>query len=119
MRCGFNTYYVCNPGSAGNPYSRIITKIKELQALIKRKHSKALIEVDEVLILKCCTVIAHGAQVLVAGNAIFSATDRNFVINSIKTITNLYWFELFVYIHNIVYNSVVVLVCIYNLQTKF
>ncbi|HPH15897.1 MAG TPA: ribulose-phosphate 3-epimerase [Bacteroidales bacterium] len=75
-----------NPGFGGQSFiPESLQKIKELQALIKRKHSKALIEVDGGIdTSNAAQVIAHGAQVLVAGNAIFSATDRNFVINSIK-----------------------------------
>lgn len=77
-----------NPGFGGQSFIvETLDKIVTLRELIQHKQSKAIIEIDGGIdTSNAATVIKKGAQVLVAGNAIFSAPDRHAVINSIKSI---------------------------------
>ncbi|MEG0454652.1 MAG: ribulose-phosphate 3-epimerase [Bacteroides sp.] len=64
-----------NPGFGGQKFiEHSIQKVRELRELIDRTGSKALIEVDGGVNLETAPrLIAAGADVLVAGNAIFAA----------------------------------------------
>lgn len=75
-----------NPGFGGQKFiPQTVAKITALQELIHRKQSQALIQVDGgVDTSNAAMLIQKGAQVLVAGNAIFSASNRTEVIDYIK-----------------------------------
>ncbi|HON52911.1 MAG TPA: ribulose-phosphate 3-epimerase [Bacteroidales bacterium] len=77
-----------NPGFGGQSFiPESLQKISELRNLITQTHSKALIEVDGgVDTTNAATIIQKGADVLVAGNAIFAATNRNMVVDMIKSL---------------------------------
>lgn len=67
-----------NPGFGGQKFiPRTIAKIKELKQLINESGSKALIQIDGGInaITTGPEVAAAGADVVVAGNAVFSAAD--------------------------------------------
>lgn len=75
-----------NPGFGGQsfiPYS--IPKIKELKALINLRGSSAKIEVDGGVSLQNAAEIIHvGADVLVAGNAVFGSANPKETIEKLK-----------------------------------
>lgn len=75
-----------NPGFGGQkfiPYA--VNKVKECKELIKQTGSKALIEVDGGIGLNnAAELINAGADVLVAGNAVFSTPDPAKTIIEIK-----------------------------------
>jgi len=77
-----------NPGFGGQKFIEFtIDKVKELRQLIDESGSKALIEVDGgVNSENAKTLIDAGADVLVAGNAVFSAPDPKEMIKTLKTI---------------------------------
>lgn len=64
-----------NPGFGGQQFiENSLEKVRELRELIERKGSKALIQVDGGVNLETgASLIEAGADVLVAGNAIFQA----------------------------------------------
>lgn len=66
-----------NPGFGGQPFiPHTVQKVKQLRELIESTGSKAMIEVDGGINLTTGKEIADaGADILVAGNAIFSAPD--------------------------------------------
>ena len=76
-----------NPGYGGqkfieNTYERII----RLKHLIDQKNSKALIEIDGGVDLNNKQkLIECGANVLVAGNTVFSSSDPNGIITKLKS----------------------------------
>lgn len=77
-----------NPGFGGQkfiPYS--IQKIKDLRRLIDESGSIAKIEIDGgVSLTNAKEILDAGADVLVAGNAIFSSSDPKETIRSLKHI---------------------------------
>jgi ribulose-phosphate 3-epimerase len=77
-----------NPGFGGQsfiPYT--ITKIKELRAMINERSLNVLIEIDGgVTVANARSIIDAGADVLVAGNTVFKATDPKAVIAQLKAI---------------------------------
>ncbi|MGB4205922.1 MAG: ribulose-phosphate 3-epimerase [Bacteroidales bacterium] len=75
-----------NPGFGGQKFIRnSYEKIARLKDLLLRKNSKALIEVDGGVGLdNAQQLINNGVDVLVAGNAIFSATDPAEIIRLLK-----------------------------------
>lgn len=75
-----------NPGFGGQTFiEHSIEKVRELRALIERTGSKALIEVDGGVNEETAVrLIAAGADVLVAGNAIFGAEDPEEMIRILK-----------------------------------
>lgn len=75
-----------NPGFGGQKFiPETFDKIKDLKELIIRKKSKALIQVDGgVDTSNSQKLVEAGVDVLVAGNAIFSAEDRNEVVDFLK-----------------------------------
>nr|WP_320057504.1 ribulose-phosphate 3-epimerase [uncultured Bacteroides sp.] len=75
-----------NPGFGGQKFiEHSVEKVKELRALIEHTGSKALIEVDGGVNKETgARLIAAGADVLVAGNAIFAAEDPVAMIHDLK-----------------------------------
>jgi ribulose-phosphate 3-epimerase len=75
-----------NPGYGGQKFiENSFGKIRKLKALITQKGSKALIEVDGgVNASNAAQLYEAGADVLVAGNAVFSAADPKAEIEKIK-----------------------------------
>ena len=66
-----------NPGFGGQSFiTNTVRKIRELKELIAASGSKALIEVDGGINAETGALVAQaGADVLVAGSSVFSATD--------------------------------------------
>lgn len=77
-----------NPGFGGQKFiGNTFSKIARLKDLIIRKSSKALIEVDGgVTTENAGELIGSGADVLVAGNAIFSSANPEQTIALLKSI---------------------------------
>ena len=75
-----------NPGFGGQKFIRnTYEKIARLKDLLLRKNSQALIEVDGGVGLdNAQQLINNGADVLVAGNAIFNTTDPAEIIRLLK-----------------------------------
>lgn len=75
-----------NPGFGGQKFiPQTIDKIKALKQMILASGSKALIEIDGGVTLEnAASIIAAGADVLVAGNTVFSATDPVAAIAALK-----------------------------------
>ncbi|EAH5982154.1 ribulose-phosphate 3-epimerase [Campylobacter upsaliensis] len=75
-----------NPGFGGQKFlSLIYDKIRELRALIEKKQAKVFIEVDGgVNGLNAADLEEAGADILVAGNYIFSSNDYKNAIKSLK-----------------------------------
>ena len=78
-----------NPGFGGQEFiKKSLDRIKELKALIIRNNSDALIEVDGgVNQDNCLSLVEAGADILVAGNAIFKAEDPLVAIQNIRNCT--------------------------------
>lgn len=77
-----------NPGFGGQKFiEHTIEKVKELRDLIESTGSKALIEVDGGVNLETGKrLIEAGADVLVAGNTVFKADDREAMIHALKSL---------------------------------
>lgn len=77
-----------NPGFGGQKFiEHTIDKVKELRELIESTGSKALIEVDGGVNLETGKrLIDAGADVLVAGNTVFKADDREAMIHALKNL---------------------------------
>jgi len=77
-----------NPGFGGQKFiEHSVDKVKELRALIKETGSKALIEVDGGVNKETGALLVEaGADVLVAGSAIFSAPDPRRMIVDLKNL---------------------------------
>ena len=77
-----------NPGFGGQKFiEHSLEKVKELRAMIDRTGSKALIQVDGGVNLETgAKLIEAGADVLVAGNAIFAADNPEEVIKQMKSL---------------------------------
>lgn len=77
-----------NPGFGGQSFiPNSIQKIKELKELIVQNNSTAKIEVDGGVSLENAKEIVNaGADILVAGNAVFSAADPIHTIAQLKKI---------------------------------
>lgn len=75
-----------NPGYGGQKFiENTYNKIKELKELILSKNSKALIEVDGGVSSHNSLALLHaGADILVAGNAVFSSEDPLHAIAELK-----------------------------------
>lgn len=82
--------FVClmsvNPGFGGQSFiNRSVEKIKALKAMIVKNNYNCLIEVDGGVTTKNAAMLAEaGADVLVAGSAVFGAADPNEAIRLIK-----------------------------------
>ena len=77
-----------NPGFGGQKFiEHTIDKVRELRELISVTGSEALIEVDGGVNLEAgARLVAAGADVLVAGNAIFSAPDPVEAIHALRNL---------------------------------
>jgi ribulose-phosphate 3-epimerase len=77
-----------NPGFGGQTFiEHTIDKVKELRELIASTGSKALIEVDGGVNLDTGKrLVDAGANVLVAGNTVFKAEDREAMIHALKSL---------------------------------
>jgi ribulose-phosphate 3-epimerase len=77
-----------NPGFGGQKFiDNTFNKVKELKQLIAEKKSKALIEIDGgVNLSNAKPLLEAGADVLVAGNFVFSAQDPLGVIAQLKSL---------------------------------
>lgn len=75
-----------NPGFGGQKFiPHTMEKIRQLRKLIDEKGSKALIEIDGgVTIENASDIIKAGADVLVAGNAVFKSNDPKGAIKKLK-----------------------------------
>jgi ribulose-phosphate 3-epimerase len=77
-----------NPGFGAQKFiEHTYQKIKHLKSLITRNNSKAVIEIDGgVNQGNAGKLLEAGADVLVAGNFVFSAADPKEVIGQLKAI---------------------------------
>ena len=75
-----------NPGFGGQKFiPHTLQKVRQLRQLIDESGSKALIEVDGGVNLETGVALAEaGADVLVAGNAVFKAPDMADMIHRLK-----------------------------------
>lgn len=77
-----------NPGFGGQQFiPHTLQKIKSLKALIQQTGSSALIEIDGGVTLdNAASIMAAGADVLVAGNTVFKSADPVATIAALKKI---------------------------------
>lgn len=77
-----------NPGFGGQKFiENTYQKVKQLKELIRKTGSKALIEIDGGVNLTNAKPLKEaGADVLVAGNFVFSANDPQSVISELKRV---------------------------------
>ena len=77
-----------NPGFGGQKFiEHTVDKVRELRSLISETGSRALIEVDGGVNMQTgARLMAAGADALVAGNAVFSASDPQKAIRSLKSL---------------------------------
>lgn len=77
-----------NPGFGGQSFiPNTLQKIRDLKEMIIRKKSAALIEIDGGVTLENArSIIAAGADVLVAGNTVFRSDDPKATISKLKAI---------------------------------
>lgn len=77
-----------NPGFGGQKFiENTYKKVTELKALIKKTGSTALIEIDGGVNLQNASLLLKaGADVLVAGNFVFSSSDPKEVIKGLKAL---------------------------------
>lgn len=77
-----------NPGFGGQKFiPHTLKKITQLKALIQQTGSKALIEIDGGVTLENAeAIVKAGADVLVAGNTVFSAADPSATISQLRAI---------------------------------
>jgi ribulose-phosphate 3-epimerase len=75
-----------NPGFGGQQFiEHTFRKIEELKALIEKRHSKALIEIDGGVDLNNYQkLVDSGADVLVAGNTVFNSSHPTKTIEILK-----------------------------------
>lgn len=78
-----------NPGFGAQKFiPHTLEKIKQLRKMIDEKKLKVLIEIDGGVTVENAAGIVHaGADVLVAGNTVFSAADPVQVIRQLKNIS--------------------------------
>ncbi len=76
-----------NPGFGGQKFiHNTFSKVAELKRMITERNSSALIEIDGGVDLQNAgQLIATGANVLVAGNTVFSAPDPEMMIRELKS----------------------------------
>jgi ribulose-phosphate 3-epimerase len=79
-----------NPGFGGQSFiPHSIQKIREVKTLISQTNSSAKIEVDGGISLKnAAEIIKSGADILVAGNSIFSSENPKETIEKMKGLLN-------------------------------
>lgn len=80
-----------NPGFGGQKFIRnTFNKISDLKNLIALKNSSAKIEIDGgVDFNNAMQLVKAGADILVTGNTVFSATDPSKAINDLKSLALL------------------------------
>ncbi len=78
-----------NPGFGGQSFiANTLNKIKELKKMIIEKGAPTLIEIDGGVTLdNAATIVAAGADVLVAGNTVFSSANPSNTISELKLIS--------------------------------
>jgi ribulose-phosphate 3-epimerase len=78
-----------NPGFGGQSFiENTLHKIKELKRIIVEKGAATLIEIDGgVTLQNAASIVAAGAEVLVAGNTVFSASNPTQMIADLKLIS--------------------------------
>ncbi|MES2478949.1 MAG: ribulose-phosphate 3-epimerase [Bacteroidota bacterium] len=78
-----------NPGFGGQSFiNNTLNKIKELKKMIIEKGASTLIEIDGGVTLdNATTIVAAGADVLVAGNTVFSSANPSNTISELKLIS--------------------------------
>jgi ribulose-phosphate 3-epimerase len=78
-----------NPGFGGQSFiENTLHKIKELKRIIVEKGADTLIEIDGgVTLQNAASIVAAGADVLVAGNTVFSASNPTQMIADLKLIS--------------------------------
>lgn len=78
-----------NPGFGGQSFiPNTLNKIKELKQMIVEKAATTLIEIDGGVTLdNAATIVAAGADVLVAGNTVFSSANPAQTIADLKLIS--------------------------------
>ncbi len=79
-----------NPGFGGQKFiERIYEKIRVLKGMINEQNSSALIEIDGGVTLdNAPKLIKAGADVLVAGNSIFSSENPTLTIQNLKNLNH-------------------------------
>ena len=79
-----------NPGFGGQSFiENTYSKIEKLKALINRKKASTLIQIDGGVTDKnAVQLVKAGADVLVAGNFVFKATNPTKTISNLKQLTN-------------------------------
>lgn len=77
-----------NPGFGGQKFiDQTIHKLHQLKQMINERGAKTQIEVDGGVTLENAhTIVKNGADILVAGNTVFSSPDPADVIKSLKEI---------------------------------
>ena len=77
-----------NPGFGGQKFiGHTVAKVRELKDLLLQTGSQALIEVDGGVNLDTgARLVEAGADVLVAGNAVFKAQDPIDMIHALKNL---------------------------------
>lgn len=77
-----------NPGFGGQKFiPRALDKIRQLKSMITAQGTNTLIEIDGGVTLENAgTIVAAGADVLVAGNTVFSAPDPAEMIARLKAV---------------------------------
>jgi ribulose-phosphate 3-epimerase len=75
-----------NPGFGGQKFiPQTLEKIKTLRRMIDEKGLKVQIEIDGGVTLEnAATIVAAGADVLVAGNTVFNSPDPKAAIAKLK-----------------------------------
>ncbi|HEX7412031.1 MAG TPA: ribulose-phosphate 3-epimerase [Bacteroidales bacterium] len=75
-----------NPGFGGQKFiGQTYSRIQKLRELISKSGSKALIEIDGgVDLSNCKKLVTAGADILVAGNTVFSSADPMLTIANLK-----------------------------------
>jgi ribulose-phosphate 3-epimerase len=78
-----------NPGFGGQKFiPHTLEKIKQLRKMIDEKNLDVLIEIDGgVTVENAAEIVGAGADVLVAGNTVFSAADPVQTIRQLKNIS--------------------------------
>jgi ribulose-phosphate 3-epimerase len=77
-----------NPGFGGQSFiPHTLNKVKQLREMIDERSLKVKIEIDGGVTLEnAATIIAAGADVLVAGNTVFRSADPTATITALKAI---------------------------------
>jgi ribulose-phosphate 3-epimerase len=78
-----------NPGFGGQKFiPHTIDKIKQLRKMINERGLNVHIEIDGgVTVKNAASIIAAGADVLVAGNTVFKSADPKATISQLKSLS--------------------------------